>query len=883
MIEWTDSAKAELKRYLAHVHERLEQSGADPGEVEDDLLRHINEEAAAAGLAVVTREDVVRLGDRMGLPAGESPVDVRAATADAGLPSRRRRSGFGLGTAFFAGFILPMIALLLELFTGMCGSIFFDPIPTLWHILLVAAVPVAAIAACLALWRGHSSQPKLLGWLNGIAVGVALYYTIVFIPLTPFAFIGIIYFGLGLIPLAPLFSLCASLALRRKLRALLPQNVKPALWRCIVLVLVVLVVIDAPKTITMAVTQRAARGTAAQRARAVRILRRVGSKDVLLRACYGVNKPVTDMAGFLFRAFTRPVPAAQIQDVYYRVTGTPYNAVPPPELRGLRRGVLVSGDEWDFGQAGDAVAARVRGLQLQQSRLDGRIDAEAGTAYTEWTMLFHNSAARQHEARALVALPPDSVVSRVTLWIDGEEREAAYAGRSKVKEAYKRVVQRRRDPVLVTTSGRDRVLMQCFPVPPDGGTMKIKIGITSSLSLESMESGLLALPHFEEQNFGVAAEARHAAWFEADSRITAAGAVPELKEESVAAGKYALRGMLSDTELSEGRTLRVGRPAGAVAAWTAAERGPINHVVRQEIVDAGTGKPSRLAIVIDGSRRMEPYAKLVAEQVGRLAEIMPCDVYLASDTVMDLTPTPRGRMEPGPLEAAVRAVRYRGGCDNVAALSEAWDAVAGTPGSAILWLHATQPIEFDDVEALVQRFERRPGHPVLLDYQFGVGPNTIARKLGDLESFQWVPRLLGPAEDLPRLAAQWKGTLPLLSYKRWVAPVAAEPPPGRETDLHLARLWAHEEILRLGRSRAESAHDDALKLAMSYLLVTPVSGAVVLETEQQYKQAGLEPVDPHLAPNVVPEPATWALLLVGAVAMGLKIMRSHRRRGGAHA
>ncbi len=76
-------------------------------------------------------------------------------------------------------------------------------------------------------------------------------------------------------------------------------------------------------------------------------------------------------------------------------------------------------------------------------------------------------------------LPPGGVVSRLTLWVDGEEREAAYAGRAKVKKAYKKVVERRRDPVLVTTCGKDRILVQCFPVPSNGGTMKIKVGITT--------------------------------------------------------------------------------------------------------------------------------------------------------------------------------------------------------------------------------------------------------------------------------------------------------------------------------------------------------------------------------------------------------------------
>ena len=58
-------------------------------------------------------------------------------------------------------------------------------------------------------------------------------------------------------------------------------------------------------------------------------------------------------------------------------------------------------------------------------------------------------------------------------------------------------------------------------------------------------------------------------------------------------------------------------------------------------------------------------------------------------------------------------------------------------------------------------------------------------------------------------------------------------------------------------------------MATLYQPVTPVSGAVVLETQQQYAKAGLQPVDAATVP-AIPEPSTWvllglALLLVGPV------------------
>ncbi len=96
------------------------------------------------------------------------------------------------------------------------------------------------------------------------------------------------------------------------------------------------------------------------------------------------------------------------------------------------------------------------------------------------------------------------MVSRLTLWIDGEEREAAFGGRSQVRRAYEQVVRRRRDPVLVSTCGPDRIQVQCYPVPADGGEMKLRLGITAPLEVaEDGAAGTLPAPAIVERNFRI--------------------------------------------------------------------------------------------------------------------------------------------------------------------------------------------------------------------------------------------------------------------------------------------------------------------------------------------------------------------------------------------
>jgi hypothetical protein len=119
------------------------------------------------------------------------------------------------GASFlFFGVILSAGVLLLELFTGLCGGVFFDPIPTVWHVLLVAVVPISNLLLWKACRSGREEWYGKLAFANGAAIGVSLFYAILFLPLTPFAAVALIFYGLGFVALSPLLSFIVSIAAR---------------------------------------------------------------------------------------------------------------------------------------------------------------------------------------------------------------------------------------------------------------------------------------------------------------------------------------------------------------------------------------------------------------------------------------------------------------------------------------------------------------------------------------------------------------------------------------------------------------------------------------------------------------------------------------------
>jgi len=905
MTTWTATARQELEEHLAGLRRSLAGSGADPDEVVDDMRRHVAEEASAARLPVVTEEDVRRFMSRVAPPmswrslrrdaAGGGGNGNRNGNADrnragevskgtgvseggggSGNAGKRWRSLWSTGALWLFGVLLPLGTLVFELVTRACAAEFFDPIPTVWHGLMVALVPLAN-AMALGLREGAGAGwRRVVWWMNGAAIGVGLVYAIPFAPLLPLALVGVM-FGLGFLPLAPLLSVVAGAVLRRRLAA---GGVMPG-WRrenplAAALAVLVLFGYMVPGLLTRHYARRAIQGDAVASQTAVEWLRRWGHHELLLRESYGQNR------AFWTGTWFERIPEETARELYFRVTGEPYNAVQPPASAWSRSHRVWTDDrefggaEWDSALGTEAVAGRVRGLSMVSSRMDAMADADAAWSYVEWTMEFRNDHERmQREARAQIQLPPGGVVSRLTLWVNGEEREAAFSGRGHVREAYQKVaVQQRRDPVLVTTSGPDRVLMQCFPVPPGGGTMKVRLGITAPLVVRGGDASDAAMvwPRFLERNFGQSGLLRHGIWLDLpEGRVREAGDLAVVAGAG-GEGRTGWRGEWTDARLGEdGRVLWLRRD-GSVREQVAPDRmSEGGGWVRQRVLAAGKAGVRRVAVVVDGSVNMAAHVEAVADALQGAPEGPEIAVFVVRDGVVRLP----GDGREASVTGALRGLRCEGGQDGVAGLEAAWDWAAEQPGSWVCWVHGPHPVLLGSAEPLRQRMERHRGGaaPKVWDLPVKPGPNRVLEKMDGLTGMVPVPRLGALAEDIGHLLAVAAGRVPSWELVRDHLG-AGEPAAGiARASAHVTRLWANGEVQRLGQARAVSA---AVALAARHQLVTSHSGAVVLETLEQYKQSGLQPVDPTTVP-VVPEPGAGWILLLGALLLW------GRRRGGRRA
>jgi hypothetical protein len=779
------------------------------------------------------------------------------------------------------GVLYPLVVVAIELIWQLCGQAFFDPMPTKWHVLAVCLVPISNLLTWLGLQKHPDHSSTALGpWLvftNGVAIAISGFYALIFLPLAPLAIIGIIFYGIGLLPLAPLASFYVAMTLRRRDQSD-PQvpSLRRHLMRGVAAGFVLLLALDVPAAATRLGVQWATSSSTADRDRGLSLLRTFGDDDLLLRLCYdAVGRPAGLLSAIVLfggngwleptqRQFTQST--AEMREIYYRVHGTPFNAKPAPFEKG--KWARFADFQADNDHGGTEVGGRIKGLDLVSSRMDGSISGDDAVAYLEWVVEFRNTSLVDREARLQLALPPGGVVSRATLWVNGEEREAAYGGRAEVRAAYQRVaVQQRRDPLLVTTKGADRVLAQAFPVGGNGGTIKFKLGITAPLTVTDAGKASLTLPAIFDRNFSFAPDHKHNIWIESKTPLVTTTA--DIKSERVDARLFRLSGAIGDVDLARARPAITVERNPAVGPLVARIAG--GEAVTQSITSAAQAAPTAMMLVVDGSRHMRASVASLITALDAIPANAKVGMIIATSPLQRVAVAPWGAEQQARLTTLLRSATFVGGQDNAPALAEALQLLEAEPKAGLLWLHGPQPVSFRGSAALLEQASTRLRRlPEVTLFSVEPGPNELLPDAPWAWSARSLPRTNMASRDLAAYFAGQLTSAPAFS--------ATQTADGRTVDGHakgsdhIARLWAHTQVQQLMRANPSTARPAALALAVQYRLVTPISGAVVLETKQQYDESRLSPVSQTSVPTV-PEPHEWALAIIAMASLTWLVRR----------
>ena len=790
------------------------------------------------------------------------------------------------------GIVVPLIALTVEVFWGLCGAVFFDPVPDAWHGLLLLLVPVSYAIVYRATTKGVSMSPTHIAFLLGAAGVVATYYCIACLWISgfsvpalvmiPYGFAemmrngraeSLVFASLPILGISPFLAWCAWFSAFGKLKRHHRDagiNLKTPLYRGAFVCITTITLLETPTVITRLSLKDAANHHSPYHQSALTAIRWVGDTSLVHRACYQQGESALEIAGWMMEGgpvlfVFRHGPSWQVEptkarELYYRLTGKLFSDVPPkhghiarsPLSREFRDGAATA-DEWAWdGERGSSdVGARLQGLSLANSDLQWHVESTAGLAYGEWTMEFQNQHANPQEARCQVLLPPGGTVSRLTLWVNGEPREAAFDARSKVTAAYQQVVKvERRDPVLVNMVGPDRILVQCFPVPAAGGKMKIRLGITTPVDTSTQSR--LWMPQFLERNFNVPGAVRHHLSLNSSGVSTNTHTQADAVKQDVATTELATTSFLFDAK------------SLAPRVWTEDKLGDpkLGTYLVRETASTATKPWPEVVCVIDTSAGLAEYRRALLDALINLPPDIKLTVLLPDDRSFKI-------VDRSGLSAGFNDVGFIGGRDNTSAMVEAIKLTQKSPQSCLLWVHGAQPLKFDGAE-----LGTPSGEPITVySLPMRAGPNRVLEQLYRLANVQSIP-MHGEQTQLKQVVHQLITAPTRSSYlftRSATPPTEAIP----KVSDQLARHWALTEVMSHFRGVNDVPSEQAA-LASRYQIVSPYSGAVVLETQEQYDRAGLKPVDGSMTPKLpgsTPEPSAIFLIL-----SGLSCLAFQRRR-----
>ncbi|MCP5023049.1 MAG: hypothetical protein GY930_14915, partial [bacterium] len=432
----------------------------------------------------------------------------------------------------------------------------------------------------------------------------------------------------------------------------------------------------------------------------------------------------------------------------------------------------------------------------------------------------------------------------------------------------------RRDPVLVTHSGTDQVLVQCFPVPA-GGTLRTRLGISAPFLLTPgtvVPEGTLSFPRFLERNFALTGDLAHEIWLQGRGKYLE---LPEgLVIASPGTGQLLARGALPPSSFDEqANAVRISLDALIPKAWAPEGAEDSDQAVLQTLKPVTRDAISRLMLVLDGGAGMDGAGEALAIALDQIPDGTELGLIVAGGSPGQFeslhVSSPARQAD---LKRFIQGHEFEGGINAAPSLVAAFDMAQEQSGGAVVWIYGVQPVTFSGTASLEQRLERSSGTTHIHALAAVPGINRLVADFAHHPALITEPRTGLLANDLARLLRKLTAGARHYELVRERMPLDDLPIDAQPASGHLARLWAGDEASTLQALPNTSSRESGVKLALRHHLVTPRTGAVVLETQAQFDQHGLKPVTVDEVPSV-PEPETIALLLLSAALLSIVVLR----------
>lgn len=748
------------------------------------------------------------------------------------------------------GSILPGLGLLGYGIYSLTSSTRPNILEEVGKLSLLMIVPLFNFIVWSAVRKGYLVRPRLIGLMNGLALGLSACWTLIWLKTVLFSNEEVTCkFGWVLLLCLSPFLLFAATCLSVDLWQKTESNIRRiATTFGLVGCLLSLLFVFAPMA-RLAYIQTllldARQGPTDARACAIPLVRSIATDKDLRPDKYPVG-------GFALAELLIPGRGLSVhnpldQDLYFRITGKPFFDV--------KKNSLTAGDTDGTSGYSDnpLIGLKTAGLSLTKSQITGTIDTHSLSSSVDWTLTFHNSTADGLEARGEIEVPPQGVVSRVTLWINGEPREGAFAPTSQVEEAYRSVVSRQRDPLLVTMSAPNRILVQCFPVPPNRD-MRVRIGFKVPLKTNDGNICTLELPKLLDSNFAQSKRTRIS--LKSDAKPNASIPGVEARQSGHA---YTLSGIVkTDGRADRSTSVKLQRVSHATELATVDWFSHGKRFIVQKLHEVTRPSPTRLFVVVDPSASLRDRASEIKEALAVIPARLKPQVYFVHE---DLTGSDNPPETMKSLEAAQRAIvpdAFVGGQDNALVLREALETAAEEPNSAVLWIHGPQPLVLHseastalDLVYPVSLYDLQlePGSESTFaalkkqDVSNLIGREIVAQKVARNRSGQGSHAGnsdVSPVDSVKALMSGWETGEKSLVVQRSASAIRPQMPilMDQAISAQLTCLWANEEV---GRLHAQDRQKQARDLSAQYRLISSVTGAVVLENERDYANYRLNP------------------------------------------